>query len=72
MDHFNDITYLLTKYFDFKITNIYYSKKIDNNIKDLKTDNFEYIDTLKYYYNLNENQLAIQCSNLFDFPINFL
>ena len=41
-------------------------------IKDLKTDNFEYLDKLEYYFhNLNEKQIAIQCSNLFDFPINF-
>ena len=70
--HLSDITYLLTKYFNFKITNIYYH----NTNKEIKqvneTKNFEYLNKYdKYFMNLDENFNPIQCSNLFDFPVNF-
>ena len=72
--HMCDITFILLKYFDFKITNIFYSNgKIKiKNITDLETNNFEYVNELsKYLYYKNKEDIPYQCSNLFDFPINF-
>ena len=72
LEHLSDITFILVKYFNFKLTNNYYkSKEINfdsmNNIKD-----FEYIKELNICFeNLDKNHNIIQCSNLFDFPNNF-
>ena len=76
MHHLADITILLVKYFNFKITNIYYDVNFNNeNINKLDINN--YYD----YYNLINNQSKIilydykevpnQCINLFNFPPNF-
>jgi hypothetical protein len=72
--HMVNITYILIKYFDFKITNAYYPpKKYNfNNIKKLKTDNFKYIDELlNDFTNRLPSGDPYQCVNLFDFPDNF-
>ena len=72
LSHLSDISYILIKYFDFKLTNIYYQQnKIDisqmNNIK-----NFEYLKKLNNsFFNLDENLNPVQCSNLLDFPNDF-
>lgn len=72
IDHLSDISYILIKYFDFKLTNIYYHNneiKIENINK---TKNFEYLIELNdKFYNLDKLHNPIQCSDLFNFPINF-
>lgn len=40
------------------------------NITDLETNNFEYVNKLSKYLYYKED-IHYQCSNLFDFPINF-
>lgn len=72
LSHLSDISYILTKYFNFKITNIYYHNE-NIEIKHVnETKNFEYIDKYnKYFMNLDKLFNIIQCSNLFDFPVNF-
>ena len=76
--HFTNITFILVKYFNFKITNLYYSKdmKIDNinTFISKNTYNSNNIYNLLYNHltNTNEHGDIIQCSNLFDFPNNFL
>jgi hypothetical protein len=72
LEHLSDITYLLIKYFNFKLTNICYRhEEIDiHQINQIK--NFKYLDKLNNYFsNSNIHFNPIQCSNLFDFPINF-
>ena len=72
--HMNDIAFLLIKYFNFKLTNIYYKDKSFNvsKIKNLKTINLEYLDILgKYTYNCDEDGNIKQCCDLFNFPPNF-
>ena len=72
VEHLSDITYILLKYFNFKLTNVYYHhKEIDiNQITEIK--NFDYINKLNNYFrNYDINSIVIQCSNLFDFPSNF-
>ena len=70
--HLSDISYLLIKYFDFKLTNIYHHNneiKIEN-INETK--NFDYLIKLNNYFdNLDKQHNPKQCSNLFNFPINF-
>ena len=68
LTHLSDITYILIKYFNFKLTNIFYN---EFNI-NYSTENFEYINKLQYkLFNVDEKQQIIQCSNLFNFPHNF-
>jgi hypothetical protein len=70
--HLSDISYILIKYFNFKLTNIYHQHdKIDiSKMNDIK--NFKYLKKLDdNFYNLDENMNPIQCSNLLDFPNNF-
>jgi hypothetical protein len=72
--HMSDITYILTKYFNFKITNIFH-KHNNFNLKiipKLKTTNLDYINDM--YINLDQLDdylQPIQCVNLFNFPPNF-
>lgn len=67
--HSSNIIFILLKYFNFKLTNIVYSnsklstEKINNNIKRLNDPN----DSLHFIY----PEVAYQCSNLKNFPINF-
>ena len=72
--HLCDITYILTKYFNFKITNIFY-KHNNFNLKlipKLKTNNFDYIHIMiKNLQQLKYYQEPTQCVNLFNFPPNF-
>lgn len=71
--HFADITNLLTTYFDFKITNVYYTNKLyQNKLTKMKTNTFLYLNTLTQYYLQYDNNFKInQCVNLLDFPENF-
>jgi hypothetical protein len=72
--HMRDISYLLVKYFNYKITDTYFVRK-DFNIKDItkfKTDNFHYIKELTKFTNkTDENLIITQCMNMFNFPTNF-
>ena len=72
--HLYDITYILTKYFNFKITNIFHKHNNFNlkTIPNLKTTNFDYINDM--YVNLHQldnYHQPVQCVNLFNFPPNF-
>jgi hypothetical protein len=73
--HMIDITYILIKYFDFKITHIANS---DKNIDNDKIENVNMIikkkditnyDDIIFLSNYLENN-TYQCSNLFNFPDN--
>lgn len=73
LGHLALITYFLVKYFNFKITNIYY---LSENIKDtsqleekIKKEDFNN-DLINYFTNFSNNEEIIQCVNLFNFPIN--
>jgi len=73
-NHMSDITYILTKYFNFKITNIFHKHNNFNlkTIPKLKTTNFDYINDM--YVNLHQldnYHQPVQCVNLFNFPPNF-
>lgn len=72
--HMSDITYILTKYFNFKTTNIFY-KHNDFNLKiipKLKTTNLDYIKDIRFNLHQFDDYLQpIQCINLFNFPPNF-
>lgn len=72
LEHLSDISYILIKYFDFKLTHVYYHNK-EIKIEDInETKNFDYITELNdHLYNMNKQHKPIQCSNLFNFPINF-
>ena len=70
--HLCDISYILINYFNFKITNIYFNNNNVDITKVNEIENFEYIEEFnKYFMNLNKNFNPIQCSNLFNFPVNF-
>jgi hypothetical protein len=73
--HLYDISYLLVKYFNYKITNVFmYDPKfnISNDIKKLKFDNYEYLYTMNSHGTIRQPNLEIsQCVNLIDFPPNF-
>lgn len=72
LEHLSDLTYILIKNFNFKLTNIYYKSKEINFDSINNNKNFEYIKELNIYFeNLDKNHNIIQCSNLFNFPINF-
>jgi len=72
LEHLSDIIYLLIKYFNFKITDIFHHNKEINITQLNNTINFDYINKLNnYFYNLDKNYNSIQCSNLINFPINF-
>jgi hypothetical protein len=74
LSHFSDIGYILHKYFDFKITNIYHiNEEIKIEEKDFdKEKDFKYLKKLdNFFTNMNNHQVPIQCSNLFNFPVNF-
>ena len=48
------------------------SHKINQIIKELKSDNFEYLHTLSYYCMHKDSRNNVQqCVNLIDFPDNF-
>jgi hypothetical protein len=74
LDHMNDICYILIKYFNFSITNIFYNNNFDlKKIPKLEDKNFDYLKTMeKYFDSKNENLEITQCINLFSFPNNFL
>lgn len=73
-NHMYNIMYLLVKYFDFTVSNVYYMH-IDfklNKISKLKSTNYNYIDILnKYFCNYNRMLEFNQCVHLIDFPSNF-
>ena len=73
-----DIIVILVKYFDFKITNIFYNDGENNNISDLNNyiynidiSNYNYLQKLEIIFYNNNNNIVEQCVNLFDFPPNF-
>jgi hypothetical protein len=74
--HLVDISVLLVKHFNYKITNIFY---LDENIKDINkfiekvdTDDYSYIkNTCTYLTNSTEQYGIDQCTDLFNFPDNF-
>jgi len=74
--HLCNITYLLVKYFNFTITNVYKTNKefSDKDIIKLKENELEYIHILLKYLSLRVSKDIIdvnQCVNLFKFPDNF-
>jgi hypothetical protein len=73
--HLSSITYFLVKYFDFKITHLFYldeSIKDINNLENLIKDNsLNYSNILDLLYYKNENDQINQCINLLNFPDNF-
>jgi len=72
-NHLINISYLLVKYFNFKISHIYnFSNvdKINNLILNNQFKNFNYINEINNTLGINYTTI-IQCSNLFDFPDNF-
>jgi hypothetical protein len=70
--HLCDISYILINYFNFKITNIYFNNNNVDITKVNEIENFEYINKFnKYFMNFDKNFNPIQCSNLFNFPVNF-
>jgi len=73
--HMNDIAYLLVKYFDYEITDIFVCDpkfEIKSEIKKLKFENFEYLYILEQYTTGRLPNLQIsQCVNLHRFPANF-
>jgi hypothetical protein len=75
--HMVDITYILVKYFDFKITNTYYiDKKFKlDKIKSMKLLNLDYMnklsDVMTQTYGKGKMAPLFQCVNLLDFPPNF-
>ncbi len=68
--HLSLITYFLVKYFDFKITHIYYLSDEIKNVEDYIKKGKNYNNLINYLLNINEKDEIIQCINLFDFPIN--
>lgn len=72
--HLSNISYLLVKYFDYKITHIdYLSENIDINdyIIKLSNNNLSHIDILSNLLRKTIDNKIYQCSNLFNFPNNF-
>jgi hypothetical protein len=72
--HLVDISFILIKYFNFKLTNIYHNpNNIDINNQFMKKDyTFDYITNFSFSIvkKTSSNQIY-QCVNLFDFPENF-
>jgi hypothetical protein len=72
--HMTDLIYLLTKYFNYKLTHTYYTNKSlkTSQIIKIETKKFLYIDVLlKYFTNYNKLYQITQCVDLFNFPKNF-
>lgn len=77
--HMADITFILVKYFGFKITNVYYHKPKFDIIKKIPTlsiKNLDYMnilsDAMTQLYEGKKSKGALyQCTNLLDFPTNF-
>jgi hypothetical protein len=77
--HLYDITFILVKYFDFKVTNVYYhNPKFDimKKIPKLPIKFLDFLNTLdanmtQRYGSKKSNGLLYQCTNLIDFPLNF-
>ena len=75
MAHLSSITYFLVKYFDFKITHLYYLDESIKNInsfeKIIKDTKFNYININDLLMNKDKNDEINQCINLLNFPNNF-
>ena len=77
--HLYNITFILVKYFDFKVTNVYYhNPKFDimKKIPNLPIKFLDYINILdnnmtQTYGTKKLNGVLYQCTNLIDFPPNF-
>ena len=71
LNHMFDYIYFLTKYFNFKMTHIYYKDK-SYKLDKIDTTNFSYFNEFdKYLTKYDEDLIPIQCVDLFDFPVNF-
>ena len=69
--HMFDYIYFLTKYFNFKMTNIYYKDK-SYKLDKIDTTNISYFNEFeKYLVKYDKDFIDTQCVDLFDFPINF-
>jgi hypothetical protein len=76
MHHLTNISIFLVKYFNFKITNIYFNNNLDFNKEIIKIKINDYCEYSHLTYllsnkKLDEHMVADQCVNLFDFPPNF-
>jgi len=79
LTHMSDITFILVKYFDFKITNIYYHSPNFDIMKKIPKLSIKYLDymnvlsdnTTQTYGSKKSNGLLYQCTNMLDFPPNF-
>ena len=72
--HMYDISYLLVKYFNYKITNINYIPEninINDYIIKLSDNNLSYIDILNDLLIKKIDNKIYQCTDLFNFPDNF-
>lgn len=72
--HFIDITVILVKLFDYKISNLYYSEKItdiNKTIQKIKLNDYTYMEKFTRLLSNDYNDIVEQCVNLFDFPPNF-
>ena len=72
--HMADISYLLVKYFNYKITHInYFSENIDINdyIMNLSDNNLNYITIFTDLIRKKIDNKIYQCTDLFKFPNNF-
>ncbi len=71
--HMYQIIYFLVKYFDFRISHIYYLDPFFNSIDDFEKyiKNNDYASE-SYTYILKQRDIVNQCINLFNFPDNFL
>ena len=72
--HMENILFILVKYFNFKLTNVFYSNSSHNlnNIKKLSIKNFKYSKFLTTCFrHYDKHFQATQCVNLFNFPPNF-
>jgi hypothetical protein len=74
MAHLVNVSFILVKYFDFKITNIFsVNPEFDiNQIQTLKFDSLDFNDIMmSNIVNKLPNYEYAQCVNLFNFPENF-
>ena len=72
--HMCDISYLLVKYFNYKISHVNYihdNININNYIIELSNNNLTYITMLSDLLTKRNNNLIYQCTDLIDFPDNF-
>lgn len=70
--HLSNIVYLLTKYFNYKLTHAYYTNKKLDQITKIKSNHLSHIhDLLVVFSSYDKLYRITQCINLFNFPKNF-